>query len=520
MSLCLALCGCGGGGGSSVPIVTTPPIAVIPPVPTLTVSLTPSVTTPTSTDIESSTTFTVQATYTGDSTDPVVPNLTVDPALYSVEGPITQAGKVFTATLKSKSGLSAKSYQSNIGFRLCKEVACTTIYPGSTQALNLSLDVKIGDWTTRQRNSAHNGFVRVVLDATKFAKSWEWAPATSNGFEPVATRVGNVFVTQLNKDGSTVALSLDSVTGVEKWRYSFGVISHASGPALVGDLLAFSTMSTSSDNNPMAVVNATTGQFFRNFPFAAQWSTFAQPTPYQDTVIMSAGYFGNVVYGFDLKNAVQMWRANGSGGKTWDGQSPAVDSRYTYYYSGNLDVFDKSTGALVKTIADPFWQWNGYSYGGTPMISSENNVIAFSGNGMGTYSVPLPLVNYDVQAGIVRWRTASGYSVIPAAAKGVIYAASNQASELNAIEEATGKVLWAWPLPAGQQFVGNIIVTDNLVFLSTTSGIYAVDLEGTHQTKWTAATPGLIAITPEARLVVTPIRGQGNSTRISTYTLQ
>ena len=153
------------------------------------------------------------------------------------------------------------------------------------------------------------------------------------------------------------------------------------------------------------------------------------------------------------------------------------------------------------------------------MIGSLNNVIAYSGNGMGTYSVAFPLVNYDINAGTYRWRTASGYNVTPAVAKGVVYAASNEVSELHAIDENTGQVLWKWPLPAGQQFTGNIVVTDTLLFLSSTTAIYAIDLEDAHQTKWTMPTPGLMAISPDAQLIVTQVPGQSPA-RITAYALK
>lgn len=496
-SLFLIGCGGGGGGGASVPIVPSPP-----PIPTLGVTLVPSVSTLNVSEDSTVGTFKIDATYTGDSTDPIVPVLALDSNLLQIDGAITQSGKTFSATLKSKDGLAVKQHKSTVQFRLCKEAGCTTVYPGSTASFEHTIEVSLANWTTRQRNAAHNGYVRLTLDPTKFSKSWEFISPTAISIEPIAAQAGSVFTTVRNNDGSTSSLALNGNSGAQLWRYNFGNIHHASGPAIVGNQLIFSTMQASSTNNQMTVLNASTGQFARNFIFASQWSTFAQPTPSGDNAYIASGYYGNVVYGYDLKAGRNMFEVNGSGGKSWDGQTPAVDSKYIYYYSGNLDVFDRTTGALVKSIPDPFWTWNGYSYGGTPMISSDNNVIAFSGNGQGTYNVSFPLVNFNIQTGVHRWRTTERYDGHPAAAKGVIYAWSNEFGQLSAIEEATGKVLWAWPLPAGQQFLGNIIVTENLLFLSTTSGIYAIDLAGTRQTVWTAPTPGWIAITPDAKLVV------------------
>jgi outer membrane protein assembly factor BamB len=511
---CATLGACGGGGGSDVP--STPSV---PPLATLNVTLKPSATTQTVSDVDSAANFTVDASYTGSTSRAVVPQFTYDKAVLALDGDVVQSGTTYSAKFKTVGDLPAKSYANTISFRLCPDSGCATVYPGSTQSFVHTLDVKIADWTTRQRNPEHDGFVHMGIDPTKIVKSWDFAPAAATGFDESAARQGTVFLTQRSTDGSSVALALDGATGAERWRYSLGNVSDASGPALSGNQVLFSTMFTSSGNNPLVMLNADTGQFTRNLTFAAQWSTFAQPTPYADSVYIAAGYYGGVVYGYDVKNGVAQWETFGSAGNTWDGEAPAADSRYIYYYSGSLDVIDRLTGKLIKSIDDPFWQWNGYSYGGTPMIGSDNHVIAYSGNGMGTYTISFPLVDYDVTAGSYRWRTASGYSVVPAVAKGVIYAASNQTAEFDAIDEKTGKVLWAWPRPAGEQFVGNVVVTDTLAFVSTDVSTYAIALDGAHETKWSAKTPGALAITPDAKLIVSQIQGSSPA-KVTAYALR
>lgn len=509
---CALLSACGGDSTGSSPVT-------LPTTPTLAVTLAPSARSQTVSEADTTTSFTVQASYTGNTANPIFPRIDYDTKLFSLDGDIVQSGNSYIAKLKSRADVPFNTSASTITFRLCQDNTCGRVYPGSTQSFDFTINVKLEDWVTRQRNAAHNGYVRAKFDPAKFVKAWEYAPSSATKFDPVAARQGSVFVTQLNSDGSSSTLALDGLTGVERWRYNLGNVSDASGPSLAGDQLLISMMFSSSGNNPTTIINATTGQFFRNVISAAQWSDFAQPTPFEDQMYIASGYYGNVVYAFDLKAATSLWQTSGSAGRTWDGQAPAVDSRYVYYYSGNLDVIDRLTGVVVKSITDPFWQWNGYSYGGTPMIGSDNHVIAYSGNGMGTYPVSFPLVNYDIQAGTYRWRTVNGYNVTPAVAKRVIYAASSQMLEFDAIDEDTGKVLWAWPLPAGEQFVGNVVVTDTLVFVSTNKSIYAIDLDGTHQTKWSAATPGWMAITPDAKLIVAPFVGQ-QQPKITAYSLQ
>lgn len=508
---CVLLGACsGGGGGSGNPV---------PQVPTLNVTLTPSTRSLTALEANSTTSFTVQAEYSGSTADPIYPDFTYDPTLLALDGPITQTGKVYTAKFKTLLGLPANNNSRTMGFRLCRDSGCATVYPGSNASFTYTFDIKIADWTTRQRNAAHNGYVHATFDPAAFAKAWEFAPAGAETFEPVAARQGTIFVTQRNADRSTVALALNSASGLERWHYDPGNVHHASAPALAGDEVIFSTMYTSSGSNPLLVLNANSGAFARNFTFESQWSKFAPPTPFEDAAYIAAGYYGNVVYGYDLKKAVPLWQAGGSGGHIWDGEAPAVDSRYLYYYSGNLDVIDRMTGAVVKSIADPFWTWLSYSYGGTPMLGSSNHVIAYSGNVTSGFTFSYRLIDYDVEAGKYRWRSASGYSVTPAVAKGVVYAASNETSKFDAIDEQTGTVLWSWPAPSGETFVGNVVVTETLAFVSTHNNVYAIDLAGTHQAKWTAKTPGWLAITPDAQLVVVPVWGVAPA-KVTAYSLR
>ncbi|WP_159976331.1 MULTISPECIES: PQQ-binding-like beta-propeller repeat protein [unclassified Novosphingobium] len=492
---CVVLSSCGGESDDSTPV------APVPVVPTLAVTLAPSASSQAATEENSVASFTLDATYSGSSTDAIVPVLSFDAALLSLDGSVVQSGNKFTANFKTVSGLSAAVHKATVAFKLCKEAGCATVYPGSTQSFDYTLDVKFSDWTTRQRNPSHNGYVHATFDPAKIVKVWQYAPSATQGFREVAAKAGTIYSTRIASDGSSVAVALDASSGAERWHYSLGNVSNASGPALSDGEVLFSTMFTSSGNNPLVVLDAASGQFKRNLIFAAQWSTFAQPTVYDDSAYIASGYYGNEVYAWNFKAGTQTWQTSGSGGNSWDGEAPAVDARYLYYYSGNLDVIDRVTGAIVKSIDDPFWQWNGYSYGGTPMIGSDNHVVAYSGNGQGTYSISFPLVSYDIAKGAYRWRTASGYTVIPAVGKGVVYAASNQVLEFDAIDEETGAVKWAWPLPAGEKFTGNIVVTDTLAFVSTDAGVYAIDLTS-HATAWSARTPGLLAITPDAQLVV------------------
>ena len=493
----LFLYGCG-GDDAPPPSTSNPPSE-----PTLAVTLSPSATAQEADDTNSKVTFTLEATYIGSSSDAIVPVIEYDDSFIRQSGAFSSNGKTFSTEFETLDGLLAGDYSSTIRFRLCKETACSTVYPGSSKTFTYSLDVAIAPWTNRQRNAAHNGYVRAKFDPATISQAWQYVPSGAYAFNEVSARGEQIFATYRSSDGRTKAVALRTSTGSVDWNYDLGEVHYGtSGPSLAGDKLLIATMVSSSGNNKLVALNADTGSFLRNMIFASQWSTFAPPAAVADSVYLASGYYGNVVYGWNLSDYTKRFEASGSAGDVWDGQTPAVDEDNVYYYSGNLDVVDRLTGTLIKSIDDPEWVWNGYSYGGTPMLGADGSVTAFSGTGQGSYpNVGFKLVNFDVAANTHRWHTADAFHGIPAVANGTVYAFSNETSQLAAINETNGATLFAVPRPSGQEFRHNIIVTENLLFFSGSSSVYAVDLE-TKAIVWEANTPGQLAIGPDNQLLV------------------
>ena len=102
----------------------------------------------------------------------------------------------------------------------------------------------------------------------------------------------------------------------------------------------------------------------------------------------------------------------------------------------------------------------------------------------------------------IAWRSANAYLTHPAIANGVVYAARNAPPALDALSETDGHVLWSWSPPAANTaFHRNIVVTQNLVFVSTDANVYAIDLS-TQQQVWRYAKPGMLAISANSTLCI------------------
>ena len=513
---CLALASCGGGGGSPPP---PPP----PPATTLAVTLSRTSQSVTAIEDASQSTLSFTATQVGTSADPVFADVQYDKDLLTLQGSLTPTTPgTYDVSFKTRNDAGGGLYNGTVTFRLCRDSACASVYAGSTQTFSYVFDVQLKDWTAFQRNPAHNGYVHASIQPASIKKAWEWMPANVQEFSSVATKGGTAFVTRRNADGTSSVHALATATGSEQWSYGLAKIHSFSGPSVSGDRLFVTTMVTSSSDNRIVTLNPGTGQFIRNLTFASQWSVFAPPTPYGDELYHASGYYGNVLYSFDTAAGTTRWTANGAGGDIWDGQTPAVDEKNAYYYSGRfMDVFDRATGKRVTSMQDPFFTWGGYSFNGGPMLGGKANVLAFSGTDNSRWISPKPLVNYSLASGSYTWRSADVYVTTPAVAKGVVYLARNMPARLDALDEETGKILWSWAPPAGESFLGNSVVTDNLLFVSTDAQVYAISLtDPAHPMVWSAPTPGLLAVSGDSRLIVSAPLEDKFAKRLTAYALR
>jgi outer membrane protein assembly factor BamB len=191
--------------------------------------------------------------------------------------------------------------------------------------------------------------------------------------------------------------------------------------------------------------------------------------------------------------------------------TPAVDDVYAYHYNGNsLFLIDRTTGVTSATIADPFGSNSSYDYHGAPMIGGRNNVFTFAGGALSGRAssnaeqyAQRVFSSFNIITKSYEWSTSYAYLTAPAVANGVIYAARNSPMSLDAIDEVTGRILWSW-VPTGNvdtSFHRNIVVTRNILFVSTDKTVYALDL-ATKMPVWSYPKPGMLAISADRTLYI------------------
>jgi len=458
--------------------------------------------------------FTVEGSWSGTNTDGSVVYLQArdDSGLLSEPASISvSSGTNFSIELNAPPSISPGNYSGTILVRACRDSLCNQPYSGVSATVGYVLNVvaPTGEWETHQRTSAHSGYLPVTLNPSRFSVAWEWSkdpdPEPIGGINAVVTGNGMVYISTDVYFGQGILYALSESDGVEDWRTSLGTMPAMNPPATSNGVVYVAT--TGHGDTFLWAFNAQTGSFMFKAPFEAQWPHVLAPTVYGDQVYTAGGYYGSVTYSFSNADGTRTWAHTSGGG---DMYTPAVDDTYVYHHSGStLYLVNKTTGATSFEIVDPFG-FTRYSYHGAPILGGRNNVVAYAGgsfSGRASCNVEhfdqRVLSSFNIGTALYEWSTSFAYLATPAIANGVIYAARNDPMSVDAIDEATGEILWSWA-PNGNgdtSFHRNLVATNNLLFVSTDRAVYALDLD-TREVRWSYPQAGMLAISEGRTLYI------------------
>jgi hypothetical protein len=414
------------------------------------------------------------------------------------------------------SNLAPGTYTGNLQLTVCNDAPCQhpvvgspitvpfnvtiTAAPANSGLTPLSAWPGVAGWLTYQGNDSHTGFVPVTLDSTKFAYRWVWSTPSSatnaNALSTVTAAGGHVYV-----DSGTVLYALKEFDNSTLWTHDFTNIVYAgtiiaalNPPAVSGANVYIAT--SAQDATYMFGLTANNGTVLFQTPFGAQWEHYLAPSVSNGIVYTDGGEYGGM-YAFDGTTGAQDFFANE---QQYDYWTPAVDANYAYAYTGGtLNWVNKTTGVSVGSITDTTWSWDGYDMHGAPVLGAANSVICINVGNLSNNS----LLDFNTSTKALAWSLAGPYGGNPAYASGTIYATNKTPMRLEARSEAGGALLWSWSPPMGSEtsYVGDVLLTNNLVFLSTNTTIYAIDTT-THQSVWSMPTSGYLALSEYGVLYV------------------
>jgi outer membrane protein assembly factor BamB len=357
------------------------------------------------------------------------------------------------------------------------------------------------DWTTFQGNASRTGYVAATLDPVVFSQLWETTLATGVALNPPSAGEGKVFVSVDAYFGQQRLFALSAQTGSQLWSHDFGAI-HSVHPPAYGHGRVFVTTGGHSDSH-LYGFDAGTGTVRFRSSYRNQWSRYFAPAVVDQRVYMAGGYYGGM-YAFDAVDGEEIWFANTN---QYDAWAPAVSGGRVYAYTGSysprLNVVDAATGAELYAIPDANFSWSGWSMHTTPVLGSLDNVLATNGG---------RIVSFDLASRTVGWERKASFTGNVTVADGRIYVRND--AQLEARRESDGSLLWIWIPPSGK-VEGTMVVTDNVLFLSTTTSTwgagewrtYAIDLEAGKQV-WSHPGGGELALSAEGILYIAQRNGK------------
>ena len=356
------------------------------------------------------------------------------------------------------------------------------------------------DWGTYQGNAEHTGYVPATLDPAVFAKEWQITPFPGGSPNPPVTGDGKVFISTQAYFGTQKLVTVDAGTGSQLWSYDFGGI-HGVHPPAYANGSVYVTTSGHSDSFLWAFSAASGAVRFRS-AYGNQWSRYYSPVIVDTTLYMAGGDYDGM-YAFSTVDGTRRWF---KGLNQYDQWTPAVRDGLVYAYTGsydpNLTVVDAATGTEVYRIDDPQFGWGGWSMNIAPVLGSTSNVLATQAG---------RLLSFDLTARTIGWSISGGFTGTPVVANGTIYVV--RTGQIEARRESDGALQWVWVPPMGA-VQGNLIATDNLLFVSTPTTTYAIDLAA-HVSAWSYPSGGHLILSSEGRLLIAESKDGGTVTALT-----
>jgi len=461
--------------------------------------------------------------------DITIPNGTVTFSVTDTHGvfapnatSVSQGGNQYAVTLTGVELETPGTYSGAVSLIVCRVASCPDV-PAAGSPITIPYVVTVTpntalapiptitglpEWETYQGNPSHTGYVPVTLNTATFASLWSWVSPFPVGtwLSPVTTGSGKAVVSVTGVVRPAFLLALKETDGSTVWRYDFGEIDGVTDPATsIGRVF----VATKGSQAALSAFSLSTGQLLFRTPFPAQNQSYLAPTFRDSTVYANGGTYGGL-YAYRALTGVPRWNADLEQYDTW---TPAVDDTYAYAYAGYEFVAIRRTdGAREFSVRNQAFGGGRYSLNMAPVIAAPDAILVV--DGVFDYAHDNHLIRYSVANRNEVWRVKQRFMSNPVVAAGQIYVVNAVGNSVEARELSTGASVWSWTPPNASDIIptGNLIVTDNLVFVSTATSTFAIDIASRRHV-WSTPRTGHLALSSNGVLYIVA------RTRIDAYDL-
>ena len=338
-------------------------------------------------------------------------------------------------------------------------------------------------WPTYQADAKHSGRVDITLSISNFLQRWNKPIELSSAMAGTAGD-GYIF---FNQGGNLIALSAH--TGETLWTRSVAGESFygLNQPAYADGIVYVQT--GGHEDAFLWAFNAVDGTRVFKTPLEDQWSSFYPPTIVDGTVYIAGGYYGGI-YAIDAKTGEEKWWQTLN---QYDQFTPAISGDYAIAYTGSyspmLSVIDRENGNVAFEIPDPEFVWTGWSMYLAPVVAGDYVLANHSGR----------LVAFNLASQTLAWSQTAQYTGQPVVKGDQFYIINQGILEVRTI--ATGALVSSFT--GNDRFIGDPLLTNNLVFVRDTESTYAYDLE-TGLSVWSLNVSGGMLLAEGALTIFAP----------------
>lgn len=401
----------------------------------------------------------------------------------------------YEAKMTTSAALAVGTHASTIELRLCEDdpLVCRTPIAGSPWLIPVKITVKpanvttplrhitaLANWSTSRGNPAHNAYVPAAFDPPNFSRRWV---LDGVGNESVTHDNGMVFLAQLGMRMSGAVRSISEDTGKEVWRQDRLYAQLDPVAASNGRLYVIDGFSSAWLN----VLDQTSGDTV-GFELTGSPDQRDEAPVVHGNGLYVAGHDSSPLAKYDAASGRLVWRANGIPYAT---RTPAASGDHVYVYMQKKLYKVGAGDGTIASVID-----NG------PMGHAddrEQHVVLSPAGRMAFVAENGTLYAFDLAKNALAWRTDSTVIGQPAVAGDMLYVFGSSGT-LEARDVATGTVQWTASVPLAG-FASSLLVTNNLVFVSTGGSTQAIDLT-THRKVWEYPLAGELSLSNRGILYI------------------
>lgn len=337
-------------------------------------------------------------------------------------------------------------------------------------------------WTTYQGDAKHSGSVDITLATSNFKQRWSKTLALTSS-TPGAAGDGYIF---FNNGGKLIAL--DARNGETLWTQTiYGDSFYNFNQPAYADGIVYLQSGIYSDA-VLHAFNAATGKLIYQVSMEYQSNSSYAPTVVEGTVYTGGGYFGGM-FAIDAKTGQEKWWQTLN---QYSEFTPAISGDYVIAYSGDyspkLTVANRLTGNIEFEILDTGFEWSGWRVNLAPVVAGDYVLTNNHGR----------LVAFNLISKSVAWAASADFKGQPVV-KGEHFYIINSNGAIETRSIATGAFVSS--ITASSAFIGDPLVTNNLLFVRTEQSTYAYQLD-TGALAWTLSGKSGGMLMAEGALVI------------------